>query len=71
MHEYDVLDAPTMEEFQEDEKRCQEMISWCEYTENNFRNAIVEMLETCCSLAMMKKILDEEYVKFPGVKSKN
>ena len=64
-----VLDAPTKEDIREDEKRLQEMILSCETAENNFRKAIVEMLDSCRTLESMKAILDEEYLRFPGVKS--
>lgn len=71
MNEYDVPDAPTEEDIREYEKHMQEMILLCETAENNFRKAIVEMLETCNTLTYMKTILDEEYARFPGVKSVN
>lgn len=59
----------TMEDIIEEEKQTREMILQCEIAEKNFRNAIVEMLDTCSSLESMRTILDEEFKRFPGVKS--
>ena len=70
-NKYDILDAPTKEDIREDEKNTQEMVLLCETAESNFRKAIIEMLDTCRTLESMRIILDEEYARFPGVKSVN
>lgn len=64
------LDAPAEEDIKEDKEHDRVMYLSCETAEKNFRSAVADMLETCRSLESIKAILEEEFINFPGVKSK-